>query len=395
MSNTIGLMKRLFIFPLLIVLLLITPSVTAQSRDSQEVEVTNVKSNETINRNYFAANERIEIEGTVNGDAFVAGGLVNISGKINGDLLVAGGEVNISGEVTDDVRVAGGQVRISGKVGKNLTVAGGNVDVSEAASIANSVVAFGGNITLAGKIGGTVNGGVGNLTIDNSVQGDVEVGVGMLRLNSNAVIDGNLTYWSDTEATVSSSATVSGDIIKRTPPMTEKDSVDTAKFLGVVAVFSLIIKLINIISWFVVGLLLINWAPKFLESTVANLKQKAWPSLGVGFLAAVTVLVVAIFLIVILVGLPLGIMLLAVYWIMLYLAKLPVIYFIGVWTLKKFGSKTHQVWSLVIGLLIYGVLTLVPVLGFFIGIFATLFGLGAWILTKQQLYSELRKKNLI
>ncbi len=78
---------------------------------------------------YFAAGDKVIIEGTVNGDVYAAAGAVEVSGTINGDLLVAGGDVTVSGTISDDIRAAGGSVRIDGKVGKNVTAAGGNVSV--------------------------------------------------------------------------------------------------------------------------------------------------------------------------------------------------------------------------------------------------------------------------
>lgn len=387
-------MRKLWLLVPFILLLLIAPVVSAEQNDSKKIETTTVKSSDTVNRNYFAANERVEIDGIVNGDTFLAGGSVDVSGKINGDLLVVGGEVNISGEVTDDVRVAGGQVRISGKIGKNLTVAGGNVEVSESANIGQSVVATGGNVTLAAPISGTVNGGMGNLTIDNRIGGDVEVGVGLLKLNSNAVINGDLIYWSDNDATISDSAEITGETTKKSPPL-NRPEIDETKILGVIAGFALAIKIFNLITWFVIGLLLIHFFPQFSANSIKNLKDKPWASLGFGFLALLAIPILAIALMVIVIGIPLGIILLALYGIVIYFARIPVIYLMGQWLLSKFTTKEHRVWSLVIGLLVYGILTVIPIIGALVSFFAMVFGLGAWLMAEEQVYKEARKKNLI
>lgn len=389
-------MRKLLLLFLSISLLLVVPSVSAQQNDSQKVEVTTLNSSETVNRNYFAANERVELDGTVNGDAFVAGGMVNVDGKVNGDLLVAGGEVNISGEVTDDVRVAGGQVRINGKVGKNLTVVGGNVEVSETASIGKSVVAVGGNVTLAAPIGGTINAGSGNLTIGNTVGGDVEVGVGALRLTSKAVVNGNLIYWSEDDAIIDQTAQVTGEIKRQTPPMREGDvGKDGAKFLGIIAVFALAVKIVNLVSWFLIGLLTLHFLPKLFDTSIKTLKDKPWPSLGIGFLTLVIVPILGIGVMLFVVGIPIGLILMGLWLIAIYLARIPVVYFIGEWAMQRFGRKPHQVWTLILGLVIYGVVTILPIIGGLVGLFATLFGLGAWILAKKEIYTEIRKKSLI
>mgnify|MGYP001588379684 CR=1 FL=1 len=393
-SNIIGLMKRLWLIVPLIFLLFITSTVAAQSSDSKKVQVTSIEKNETVNRTYFAANERVEIAGTVNGDVFVAGGVLLVTGKINGDLIAAGGEVTVSGEVSDDIRVTGGQIRISGKIGKNLTVAGGSVDITESASIGKALIAFGGNVNVNAPVGTTINSGAGTLTLNSSVGGDVDAGVGVLRLTSKAVVKGNITYWSDTEASIDDSALVSGEITKKTSP-TNRSYVDKTKILGIIAGFSLALKLANLLVWFVMGLLLIKFVPGFFDRSVNTLKEQPWSALGVGFLALVLTPILAVVLMVTLVGIPFGIVLLALYGILLYFVRVLVTYLIGEWLMGKFGWKIHQVWALLIGLVVYGILTIIPVIGGLVGLFATLLGLGGWLISKKQIYTEARKKNLI
>jgi hypothetical protein len=76
-------------------------------------------------------------------------------------------------------------------------------------------------------------------------------------------------------------------------------------------------------------------------------------------------------------------------------AKIPVIYFLGEWVLQKTANKAHQVWALILGLVIYGIVTMLPIIGGLVGFLVTIFGLGAWLIAKKQIYTEARKKNLI
>lgn len=388
-------MKKLWLILPLVLSLLFVPAAVAQSNNSEnKVEITSIKNNQTVNRNYLAANERVEIEGTVNGDAFVAGGAVVVSGKINGDLLVAGGEVTISGEVSDDVRVVGGQIRISGKIGKNLSVAGGNIDITESATVGEALLVVGGNVNINAPIGKTINAGVGTLNISNSVGGDIEAGVGLLRLTSKANIKGNITYWSEDEASIDSQAQISGETIRKDPPFRGWD-VDEAKILGIISTFSLIIKIVILLSWFVIGLILIKFTPQLFNRSVESLKEKPWQAVGIGTVFLVIVPILSLALLVSVIGIPLGIVLLTLFGISLFFARLPVIYFIGEWVLVRTGQKNHQVGALILGLVIYGLATLLPVIGGLLGFLSILFGLGAWLIGKQQIYTEARKKNLI
>src|SRR5574341_473619 len=86
------------------------------------------------------------------------------------------------------------------------------------------------------------------------------------------------------------------------------------------------------------------------------------------------------------VGIPLALILLASYLITIYLARIYVVFWTGVTIFERLGKKVHEGWALVVGLIIYFMLTLIPIIGGIITFFVLLFGLGAAILTKKELY---------
>src|SRR3990170_1191544 len=131
-------MKRFFVIlaSFLFVLALTFP-VLAQDKSKENFrqgELVTLPAGETVNRDFFAFGERVEISGTVNGDVYAGGGIVIVDGKVNGDLLAGGGTLTISGSVSQDARVGGGQITITGKVGRNLTIGGGNVELTDPAA---------------------------------------------------------------------------------------------------------------------------------------------------------------------------------------------------------------------------------------------------------------------
>jgi hypothetical protein len=71
------------------------------------------------------------------------------------------------------------------------------------------------------------------------------------------------------------------------------------------------------------------------------------------------------------------------------------VFWVGVTLFEWFGKKVRSGWALVIGLLIYSILTLIPVIGFFVTLFVILFGLGAAILADRELYLAARAKGMI
>jgi len=389
-------MKKIVVILTTLAILFIAPTAVAQDdsdKNFRKEEIVSVAKGEVIEGDFFAFGERVEISGTVNGDVYTAGGDILVDGDVNGDLLAVGGNISISGNISQDVRVAGGQVRISGKIGNNITIGAGNVDITQDAKIGGSIVAGAGNISLAAPISGDVRIGAGNLTISSKIGGNVNVGVGEIRLTSNAKVEGDLTYWSDGDVSIDESAVVAGAVTKNPPPDFSKPS--PTKIFGVFTGFTLVTAFISLTSTFVIGLLLINLFPRFNRGVVLTLRKKPWISLGVGVLALIATPIVFGLLMATVVGLPLGLILMALYFILLYLARIFVIFWIGISLFERSGRKAHEVWALIIGLVVYYIITLVPIIGGIVTLSVLLFGLGAAILTKKELYLAARKKELL
>ncbi|MEW6324869.1 MAG: hypothetical protein AB1515_05735 [Nitrospirota bacterium] len=331
---------------------------------------------EVVNRDYFAAGRVIEIFGTVNGDVYAAGGQVIINGQINGDLLAAGGAVSISGNVEQDVRVAGGQITIGGDIGRNLTVAGGNVELTDSARIRGGLVAAGGAVGLAAPVGKDAKIAAGNATLSNAISGNLTAAAGELRLTSRAAVAGDVTYWSRNEASIDSSARVGGVLRRKTMPEMPAPGAMLWGFAGLI----LFVKLVNFVSTLILGMLCIALAPGSTQSVVLTLRARPWASLGVGFIALVTVPAAAGVLAATVLGIPLALMITALYLIAIYVARIFAILWAGsAWSVRR-GRPVRPGWALVMGLVVYSVVTLIPFVGGFVTLAAILFGLGAALL---------------
>ncbi|OGY21857.1 MAG: hypothetical protein A2126_02980 [Candidatus Woykebacteria bacterium GWB1_45_5] len=377
-------------------LLFLAPTVAARDKgndNSQEQKIVTVPAGEVINKDYFATGDTVEISGTVNGDVYAFGGQVLVDGTVNGDLIAAGGLVNISGDISQDARVGGGQVTISGKIGRNLTVGGGNVDITSSATIAGGAVVGGGNVSLAAPVGKDAKIGAGNLTVSNTIAGDLDAGVGVMRLTSKAQIGGNLNYWSDQNASIDKNAKVVGKITKNKPAEAAKPS--AKKVFGLFTGFNLIVGAISLISTLILGLLIIALFPRYNRAVVYTLKRRPWASLGVGFLALVLTPIIFVILLITVVAIPLAFVLLAFYAIALYLSRVFIIFWAGTMIFERTGRKIHEVWALIVGLIVYYILTLIPFIGGLVTFFVILFGLGTAILTKKEFYLAARKKDLL
>jgi len=385
--------KKLLILVPVLLLLLLAPVAIVVGESKDETKISALPAGEVVNKDYFASGDVVEVSGTVNGDVYAFGGQVLVDGKVKGDLITAGGTVTVSGDISQDLRAGGGQITISGQIGRNVTIGGGNVEFTSDANVRGSILAGAGNITLASPIGSNVKVGAGNLTISNKVNGDVEAGVGSLRLTSKAQIKGDVTYWSDRNASIDENALILGELTKKATPVTPKPPID--EIFGGFAAFNIFAALVGFVSTFILGLILIKLAPNFMKTATSTLGSKPWVSLGIGLLTLILTPIVSIILFVTVVGLPLGLILVPIYLICIYIARIFVIYWVGIMIFNRTGRKLHEVWAFVLGLAIYYILTLVPVIGGIVTFLTVVFGLGTALVAKRYVYLAARSKNIL
>ena len=383
-------LKKLFgILIAFLILPLITTGVYA-AKNLQRSETVLVPKGEVVEGDYFAAGERVTIAGTVNGDAYVAGGNVVVEGEINGDLITAGGTVNVRGKVAQDVRAGGGQVTVLGDVGGNVTLVGGSLEIADSAKITGSLVSAGGNLAVFAPIGKGATFGAGNATIGNLINGDVTAGVGELALTPNAKVAGDLNYWSERGANIQQGAEVSGKTTHNFPPKKEKQ--ESRKALGGVLGF---FKIVSFLAALVIGVILIKLAPQFTKITADTIVKKPVASLGIGLLTLIITPIVILIAAITVIGIPIALILLVLFLITMYFAKIFVSVAIGRKIVEVINQKAGDYAVFILGLLVYTILTLIPVIGVIVGILALLCGVGAIVATKKSIYKQLRTKKLI
>ncbi|OGD86591.1 hypothetical protein A2Z23_02160, partial [Candidatus Curtissbacteria bacterium RBG_16_39_7] len=375
--------KIVIIFTLFLTLPFILATLAFAANNERQQKVVVLPKDEIVNKDYFAAGDSVTLSGTVNGDAYLAGGNVVVEGTVNGDLIAAGGMLDIRGKVTNDVRVAGGQVVVSAKIDRNLTVAGGSVNITDSAKIAGSVVSGAGNLSIFAPIGKGITIGAGQVTVGNTVVGDIFGGVGQIILTPSAKVSGDLTYWSQSSAQIQPGAQVLGKSTHNLPPAKAIEGVKPTKILGVVTGVSLVFKIISLLSSFIIGLLLLKFFPTYTQRTVNIVAQKPWASLGIGFLTVVLTPIVFVILLITIIGIPIAMILLATFLIVVYFTRIFVSLLIGQKISAILGRKVGSGWSLILGLIIYGIITIPPVIGGIVTLLVVLFGLGAILLEEK------------
>lgn len=369
---------HLLLFIVLFLLLAVTPAYAITLRSTEE-KLT-IPSEETIQGDLYASSGNVEIEGKVNGDAIVGGGTVTIDGVISGDLIAAGGAIFLNGEIKDDVRIAGGTLYVNGKIGGDIIAAGGQVKISKKSRINENALIGCGTLQIDGPIGKNLWAGAGTVALDGRIGENAKISSDDISLGSSAKIYGNLLYFGSKKAKIDSGARVRGRVTHELPP---EEAQKAAPFAGLVGIlFYVLFAFISFLAALITAFIIIALFPKAVAETLRILTESLWTSLGVGFLALIAVPVAAIILIFTLVGLPLGVISFALYFIFIYLSQIIFGIFLGkkilVGATKSEGVSPYL--SALVGIIIIAVLGFIPFLGWLVKFVVMLFGIGALVL---------------
>jgi hypothetical protein len=318
---------------------------------------------EPLSDNLMIFGGELSVTGDVDGDIICAGGSVAVESDVKGDVVCAGGSISVDRVIDGDVRIAGGNVEVSARINGDLVVAGGNVQIRDSAVVGKDLVVKGGNVLFLGSVGRNMDVQGGSVSFAGIVGNDVFIDADSVSFEEGSRVGGNLTYRSSEEADTSK-VSVGGAIFKKVVPVRPAGQIARAFFVA---------KLIGFLSLLVIGLLAILSMPKGTATIAKTFGTKFWRSLGLGLLVAVLTPIVAIILLVTIVGIPLALILLVLYAILLYIARLVAAF----WLAELFGYGKIRLWGFIISLLVVYIVISIPVIGWLISLIITLTGVGA------------------
>jgi cytoskeletal protein CcmA (bactofilin family) len=363
----------------LVVLATMLLAVPVSAAEVRGLESVTIASGEVIDDDFFGAVRIFTIDVTFTGDLWAAGGTVTINGRVNGDVVAAVNTMSIDGEVGQSVRVVASEVNINGDIGGDLMVGGGDLTISSTAVIGGDLLFGAGKVRIDGVISGYIRGAGNEVSLADVVGGDVWVGVNELTLASTAAIGGDLTYVSENEAVVQSGAQIVGKITHNTPKM---------EWLFKGGLISTVLgRLLSFLMILLIGIVIVLLAQRRVALMADTIKTKPWWSLGWGAIILFGTPIAVVVVCITIVGIPLGLIALAFYGIAIYLSQIVVALFIGRWIIGYFAktdSRGVMVGALALGLAILCLLRLIPYAGFFIGLAAVLFGLGAALVSLRR-----------
>ncbi len=430
----------LLILPLLLlsVGLLVAPSARAfESRNGENIVIG---PDEVIDDDLYVFAATLDMRGTVNGDLIFFGQSADIEGMVTGDLIAAGQHIAIPGAVNDDARVAAYAIEVTGDLGDDLVAAGFSLVNVDGSSVGGDLVFIGYQALLAGQVGGTADVAGGAVDVEGTVDGNLNVDVGGvepgqgramppgfpfvpgvptvpsvppgLTIGDDATIGGDLNYTANQRVDIPED-NVEGEVNFTRYVPEERPEKRAEPSMTVVVLRWFWRQLRRLITLLLVGALMVWLVPDWTRRVEAIVRSQLWPSLGWGlvalvlFIVGIVILVIASVILVLILGIVtlgelaglfvgLGGVLFgaatfsfSVLWS--YVTRVIVSLLLGHLIFNLFGSRSREKlwWPMLVGVLIFLLITAIPFLGWLLAVLASLFGLGAlWIWMQNQFEEE-------
>jgi len=423
----------------LICLFLFTFAPTALAFEFREGDTVVIGASEMVEDDLYVGAGTFTLDGTVKGDLIVFGGTIEINGTVEGDLISAGQTVTVRGTVADDARIAGQVLTLDSeaRVGDDVMAAGFSIEGKKGSSVDGDFIYGGYQALLAGDVAQDLTVGVGGLQLSGSIGGDVKAEVGEveegppptffmsfmpnvpampsvpmgLTVDEGARIGGKLDYTSASEWSIPAGV-VAGAITRHEPEIEVEEEVvvSPAKRAGE----WFLRHLRRLVTLLLVGLLIVWVVPGWTKRVAGALQAKPLPSLGWGvvsiavFILALLVLLIATIIVAVILGtVTLGGLAGTTAWIggltmallvfffsiaVTYITKVVVSFLGGRLILARLKPDwaDGRIWPLVVGVVLFVIITAIPVLGWLVNLVVVLLGLGALWLLGRDIYRQRR-----
>jgi hypothetical protein len=260
-------------------------------------------------------------------------------------------------------------------VARDLFAAGGRVGVAADGVVGGDAWLAAGQVEVEGRVRGTLRAAGGRIRIAGQVDGDVHAAAPTVEILPTARIAGRLVYRSPDPARIDPGASIGGGVTHR--PVSVRGNL--ARLARIAAwTFGVAVAL----AFVAIGLALLLVFPEVMRAAGVAILGEPARSLGLGLLVLIVTPPLAVLLVVTLLGLPLGMLLLACYLVWLLAGFLTGVICLGDLGLRLVARSSGP-WRVIFFLLALAAVVLaqaVPVMGPLVLLAVLVFGTGGWTL---------------
>lgn len=336
-----------------------------------------VPAGETVNDTLVVFAESVNVDGTVNGDLIAIARDITIRGTVKGNVISFGQHVTTEGTVEGSIFGVGQNVLTRGQVAHNVYGFGQDVSIDNGARVTGNALLIASEANVDGMIGQDLWAFGNRTNVRGNISRNVAAYANDVIVSAPTVIGGDLTAHvnDNRRVRVETGAMIGGKTdIQVRPPAPSR-----------YATFSFYIRqILWLAAAFIFGLIVFWFFPSLTRVNLDSARTLLVAA-GIGFLGIVATPVVAIIIACTIIGLPIGLVTLALWGVGLYLAKIVLAGFLGRSLLAGQGEQQPApALMLLIGLVLVLVAVNLPYVGALVNILLTMFGFGALLLMVYQ-----------
>ncbi|MEG0021992.1 MAG: hypothetical protein RSB77_04245 [Bacilli bacterium] len=310
-------------------------------------------------KNNIQLENKINLEGSYKQTTISLAEEINSNASIDSIAFMLSYKINLNGDIEHGI-MAAENANIDGLIKKDLFIAANTIDIT--GTIGKDAYILGNNLKISGTIGGSLKTYGSKVLIENAtIKGSTLINAQEIELGKNVKILGKFKYNDD--------AKIKG-LNKSINTETYTNEVYKMTFQERIMNY-----LISLIALMIIALIIVYLFPKFyskLDKEKLNF-DSIFKNILYGIASLFIIPTLSMFIILTIFGLPLGLIILAVFFIAIYLSKLVTAYIIGKYIYKAIYKTNENIYvSLLIGIVITSILTLNTLLA----TISLLFGLG-------------------
>lgn len=334
---------------------------------------------ETVEEDLYIKASAIRVDGTVNGDLWIMGGQVSIDGQINGSIYVLCSSASIRGEVRGGIKVIGMDILISAQIGRDAFLMGSQIIFNRDTFIGGDTLFAGKEVDVKGEFKNNVYGIGKKLVLNSLINGEVKFWTRDLEVRSNTRIGGGLFYRSEKNAVIFPGAEIHGKIMKETPSEIGPRGSFISYLLKINPYLWVVMRFF---SGLLLGIFFIMLTPRIMGRVANTVYENPLSSFLWGFLITIVAPIFSIMAFVLIIGIPVSLIIIAVYTLIVSAGTVGFEIFIGRFLLKKTKFERKRKILLVcniVGLVILSFVRLIPVVGSILLILILIIGSGSVI----------------
>jgi hypothetical protein len=327
-----------------------------------------------VSGDIITAGRNVNVQAETEGDLAVAGSNVIVAAPVQGYLMAAGSDVNINGTVGNDLWAAGANVKVNAPVADNARVAGGSVTLQPQASVGRDAYLAGNSVEAYGKVERNLSVRAAEAKLASEVGGSAQVRSGSLKLLPGAVIRGDLIAYGPTPPELSPGAQVLGRV--------EYHQEGAGKGWSLVSgLWQWLFMFLALLILGAATIALSSWWTRRVSEKMA--RQPGYALLA-GLAGLILTPLICLLLAITVIGVPLALVLFALYCAALLLSGVFVSYLVGDRLLGRLKrTETSPYAQLAVGALVVAFFASLPWIGWVVQSLVLTIGLGALLLDRK------------